>query len=418
MSERPRLLFLCQTLPYPLDGGVWIRSYHVMRLLSRAFDVTALCFERSGASGARGEYDVASSVAELSRFAEVEAFELAQNTSRPRYVWNHLRSLLSRRVYTRFMYESDAFRERLALALEQSGADLVHADSLDLSAYLPTFAHLPTVCVHHNIESELLRRRSRFDGGPLRSRYYELQADWMRREEETWTPRVSLNVMVSETDRDTLREIAPTARTTVVPNGVDVEEFTPEPGLEQGVVYVGGTNWFPNLDALDFFCEDVLPRLEGVEGAHPVRWVGSATPEEQARYRERFGVELTGYVDDVRPFMRDAMCHVVPLRVGGGTRLKILNSWAMGKPVVSTSIGCEGLDAVDGENILVRDDPVEFAEAVRRLADDPDLRRRLGENARRTAVETYSWDVVGREMVRTYLELLEPGVTAGSGPTS
>ena len=112
-------------------------------------------------------------------------------------------------------------------------------------------------------------------------------------------------------------------------------------------------------------------------------------------------------MDDVRPYMRDALCHVVPLRAGGGTRVKILNSWAMGKPVVSTAVGCQGLEAVDGENILVRDDPREFAEAIRRLAGDPLLRRRLGENGRRTVEEVYSWDVVGRDMVCAYRRLLE-----------
>jgi len=134
--------------------------------------------------------------------------------------------------------------------------------------------------------------------------------------------------------------------------------------------------------------------------------VGSATTEEQRRYREEFGVELTGYVDDTRPYMRDAICHIVPLRAGGGTRLKILNSWAMGKPVVSTSVGCEGLEAVDGENILIRDDPGEFADAIRLVAGDATLRRRLGENARSTAERLYSWDVVGREMERAYRGLL------------
>jgi len=101
------------------------------------------------------------------------------------------------------------------------------------------------------------------------------------------------------------------------------------------------------------------------------------------------------------------MCHVVPLRAGGGTRLKIMNAWAMAKPVVSTAVGCQGLEAVDGENVLIRNDPREFAEAIRRLAGDPLLRRRLGENGRRTAEQVYSWDVVGRDTVRVYRDLLK-----------
>ena len=112
---------------------------------------------------------------------------------------------------------------------------------------------------------------------------------------------------------------------------------------------------------------------------------------------------------DVRESMQEALCHIVPLRAGGGTRLKILNSWAMGKPVVSTSIGCEGLDAQDDQNILIRDDPRDFADAILSLSRDTELCRRLGEAGRRTAEQVYSWEVLGGRMIQSYLELLSPG---------
>lgn len=124
--------------------------------------------------------------------------------------------------------------------------------------------------------------------------------------------------------------------------------------------------------------------------------------------------------------MSDAACHIVPMRVGGGTRLKILNSWAMGKAVVSTSIGCEGLEAVDGENILIRDDPKDFASAILAVLEDAELRSRLGRRGRQTAERLYSWDVIGREMIHTYLTLANarsgnvasPAATTGPGPGS
>src|SRR5205807_75841 len=130
-------------------------------------------------------------------------------------------------------------------------------------------------------------------------------------------------------------------------------------------------------------------------------WIGSASAGQQRHYWERHGVELSGYVDDVRPLMQAAACHIVPLRAGGGTRLKILTSWAMGKPVVSTSLGCEGLAAVDGDNILIRDDPADFAGAILAVLGDPALRRRLGERGRATAEARYSWDVIGTDMIDT-----------------
>jgi glycosyltransferase involved in cell wall biosynthesis len=137
----------------------------------------------------------------------------------------------------------------------------------------------------------------------------------------------------------------------------------------------------------------------------PIQWIGSATAEERRHYLGRYGIDVTGYVDDVRPLMEQAACHIVPLRAGGGTRLKILNSWAMGKPVVSTAIGCEGLDAVDGRNILIRNDPKAFAEAMHAVMLDAALARRLGAAGRATVEQTYSWDVIGSDLVAAYLDI-------------
>src|SRR4051794_28737311 len=143
----PALLFLCQTLPYPPDGGVWIRTYHVMRLLSRAFDVTALCFERAGSAGDGTDWHEATGRDALGRFADVEVFAIPQKHNRVRFAWDHLRSAASGHVYTRYLYESPAFRARLTELLRSKTFALVHMDSLDLAAYLPACADVPTVCV-------------------------------------------------------------------------------------------------------------------------------------------------------------------------------------------------------------------------------------------------------------------------------
>jgi glycosyltransferase involved in cell wall biosynthesis len=408
VNRRPRLLFLCQTLPYPPDGGVWIRTYHVLRLLARAFDITALCFERSGSSGNGADWQVAAGRNALGRFADVEVFAIPQKRSRGRFVWDHLRSIASGRVYTTYLYDSRAFRRRLDELLQSQTFDLVHVDSLDLARYLPAFDGIPVVCVHHDVESALLRRRAAVDRQWWRRAYLWFQAALMAKVERRWCERVALNVVVSEQDRAWLTRLAPPSRIAVVPNGVDVDEFQPDTTPDSGLAYVGGTNPFPNLDALDFFCEQILPHLKTAD-AVPARWIGRASAEQQRYYRDRFDVDLTGYVDDVRPFMREAACHVVPLRAGGGTRLKILNSWAMGKPVVATSIGCEGLEAVDGENILIRDDPNEFATGVRALLEDGGLRRRLGQAGRATVERLYSWDIVGETLIDTYLAVAYAG---------
>ena len=398
-----KLLFLCQTLPYPPDGGVWIRTYHVLRLLARAFDITALCFERSATSGKGAAWDIAASRDALGRFAAVEVFPIPQRHNRLRYVWDHLRSVALRRVYTAYRYDSHAYHTRLTDLLRSEAFDLVHVDSLgDLAGSLPACRGIPVVCVHHDVESALLQRRAAVERSEWRSAYLRYQARRAEEVERRWCGRVTLNVAVSEQDRALLKRIAPAARIAIVPNGVDIEEFQPDGTRGTGVAFVGGTSPFPNRDALDFFCEQILPQVRAA-GAHvAARWVGRASTEEQRYYRERYGVDLTGYVEDARPHMREAACHIVPLRVGGGTRLKVLNSWAMGKAVVSTSVGCEGLAAVDGDNILIRDDPKSFAEAVLAVLNDDQLRRRLAHHGRATVERLYSWESIGREMIEIY----------------
>jgi glycosyltransferase involved in cell wall biosynthesis len=322
-----------------------------------------------------------------------------------RFAWDHLRSTALRRVYTRFVYDSQSFRRRLAHLVRSDQFDLVHIDSLDLAQYLPVCRDLPVVCVHHDVESNLLRRRADIDNAWWRKVYFRYQASLMDSVERQNCERVALNVAVSEQDRQRITAIAPRSRVAVVPNGVDTDEFHTADDPGTGLAYVGGTSPFPNRDALNFYCEDILPRLREANFNGPMRWIGNASAEEQRSYRERYGMELTGYVDDVRPHMAAAACHIVPLRTGGGTRLKILNAWAMGKPVVSTSVGCEGLAAEDGVNILIRDTPTAFADAVVEVLGNARVARELGARGRETAERLYSWEAIARPMLDTYLTL-------------
>jgi polysaccharide biosynthesis protein PslH len=410
-APRPRLLFLCQTLPFPPDGGVNIRTYHVLRLLSGAFDVTALCFYR--AADRVSADDVRRGIEGLSGLASVEAFPIPQERSRLRFVADHLRSVAGRRAYTVHAYESRAFRRRLRELLRAGGFDLAHLDSMDLAGYLPALEGIPVVCVHHNVESRLLRRRAAEESRGAAAAYLRHQAALVEREERRGCPRVALNVAVSDGDRDALARLAPGSRWAVVPNGVDAGSFDPDGAEEGDVLFVGGMSWFPNADAMRWFCAEVLPRLRERGVKNRVRWVGRAPDGVREEYLRRHGVEMTGYVPDVRPYLAAASCFVAPLRVGGGTRLKILDAWAAGKAVVSTAVGCEGLEARDGENILVRDDADGFAAAVAEVLRDGALRRRLGRTARRTAEERYDWARIGERMVPRYLELIGRGGADG-----
>jgi glycosyltransferase involved in cell wall biosynthesis len=399
--QRPRLLFLCQTLPFPPNGGVTIRTYNIIRQLAVDYDIDLLCFYRRSIAG-----DIESARRELLRHVRsVDVFPIEQEHSPARMIADHVRSVASRQVYTRFAYARSAFLDAMRARLASAHYALVHVDSMDLSVYVDEVPGAPLVCVHHNIESALLERRAGVEANWLRRRYFSLQAGLMRKEEAKYAPVIASNIVCSRDDATILTQVAPSAPLKIVPNGVDVAEFSNEQGMDRSIVFVGGMTWFPNLDAFEYFAAEIAPRLRSRNVQAPVQWIGRAFERTHATARAN-AIELTGFVDDVRPYVRDAACFIVPLRMGGGTRLKILSAWSMGKAVVSTSVGCEGLEARDGWNILIRDEPEAFAAAVDSVLADRGLRQTLGENARRTAEDIYSWEVIGRNMRETYLRII------------
>jgi len=402
-DTRPHLLFLCQTLPFPPDGGAHIRSYHLLRLLSREYRVTALHFYRR-ATRPTPEH-VRSGLDGLKDIAEVEAYPIPQEFSRIRWYWDHIRSVLARRAYTVFTYESRDFARRVRALLSTNEFSLVHVDSLDLAYYLPLLEEVPMVCGHHNIESALLERRAEVQQDPVSRVYMRLQSRFTRAEERRWAPKVSLNITCSPVDSDVLTTLAPNAGVTSIPNGVDTRGFPPSFSGMEGIVFVGGYSWFPNADGMRWFAEDILPLIRHQAPHLPVTWVGRMPAPTGKEFEDRFGITVTGYVDDIRPYVHRAACMIVPLRVGGGTRLKILDGWSLGSAIVSSSVGCEGLDARHDQNILIADSSEEFAQAVLQVVSDAELRERLGRAGRETAETVYDWAVIGDRLLKEYRDL-------------
>jgi len=402
-SVRPNLLYLGHNLPYPPHEGALIRSYHTVRLLSEAFNVAAVYFYRKGTVDCEGDKDA--SLERLGNFGQALAHPISQEYSTRRLIADHLRSLVTSRPYTFWMHQSRAFKADIQQIQEERRIDIVHVDSLDLLAYLPLLSAYPVVLSHHNIESSLLRRRAMPETLIKRS-YIRHQAKLIELAERTWAPRVQLNVTVSEADAAHLRALAPGADVVVIPNGVDTSEFVPQTGeTSGGIIFVGGYSWFPNHDGMAHFAHEILPLIRRTHPSVRVRWIGKA-PDEAVKRFAALGVEMLGYVEDIRPVVGTARCAIVPLRVGGGTRLKILDAWAMGKAVVSTPLGAEGLQCRHGENILLAESPEAFADAIRRVLDDPNLRARLEHGARATAVGRYDWEQLGQRMHASYEKVL------------
>ena len=204
---------------------------------------------------------------------------------------------------------------------------------------------------------------------------------------------------VSDADRQTFAALYPDAirqPVHVVPTGVDTDYFAPAPSdpASRTIVFTGSMDWLPNEDSMQFFCRDILPRIRAAEPDVRLSIVGRAPTPAVKRLAEDGGVHVTGSVDDVRPYIREAAIYIVPLRIGGGTRLKIFEAMAMGKAVVSTTVGAEGLPVTDGEHVILADQPETFAAAVVGLLRDPDRRAHIAAAARRLVVEQYDWSAV------------------------
>jgi glycosyltransferase involved in cell wall biosynthesis len=408
MAARPRLLVLAHCLPYPPRSGVAARTFNILKQLHVAYDIDLVAFSRMSHQPDRVARDAAWGALRSTAAFVAEPTPIPNEHSALRKVWDHLRSVVSGHAYTYYEYQSGAFADRLRAVLRARTPDLVHLDSLDLHPWIPELPRIPIVCTHHDLESELLRRRAqRLDRAAMR-RYVLFQADRVERLQRRLCPRFALNVMMSDVDARALQALAPAAVTAVVPNGTDTEYFQPTnaESVAGRVAFVGPTFSHPNRDAVELLLQQIWPRVHAADAATTLRLIGGNTTADRSRYNAEPGVVALGSVPDIRPALSEARCCVVPLRIGGGTRLKILDAWAMGKAVVSTSIGCEGLEVTDGDDIIIRDTPGAFADAVLQVLHDAPLRARLERHARRTAVQRYSWSLVGGRIRSAYDELL------------
>jgi glycosyltransferase involved in cell wall biosynthesis len=259
----------------------------------------------------------------------------------------------------------------------------------------------------HNVEYRFMERLERQERSRLRRLFYRLEARKLRDDELAACRRADAILTTSDVDRATLAPDVGATPIRVVPNGVDTTFFTPGPAGNgrPRLVFTGAIDYQPNTDAVLHFCAEIWPRVRRAAPEATLAIVGKDPPPAVLALAGE-GVTVTGTVPDVRPWMQSATAFVVPLRTGGGTRLKILEALASGRAVVSTSLGCEGLEVTPGRDILVADEPAAFADAVLRCVGDPALRARLGAAGRALVEERYRWEAIGANLADFYQELL------------
>jgi sugar transferase (PEP-CTERM/EpsH1 system associated) len=403
-----KLLWLSAGLLLPLDKGGRLRTWHLMRHLAQHHEISFLSFAESDARPAdlEGMHEV------CDRLETIPRADPGKGTWRFRL--HAARYLLDRAPYAVAKYRSMAYRQRLSALLAAERFDAIVCDFLVPMVNLPSRLPCPLVVFTHNVESEIWRRHAETAGSAARPL---LAAQWRRmlRFERDALARADLVLAVSDADARTLSRLYPGAAARpvhVVQTGVDTAYFAPrpEPPEPGHLVFTGSMDWLPNEDGMLHFVREVLPIIRADEPAVTLSIVGRApTPAVCALAGD--GIEVTGRVEDVRPHVGRGAVYVVPLRIGGGTRLKIFEAMAMGRAVVSTTVGAEGLPVTPGRDLLIADAPATFARDVVGLIRHTGRRREIEAAARALVVGHYDWSAVATQ----FEEALARVTQAGSG---
>ena len=411
-----RVLWVKSDVLLPLDTGGKLRTWHLLRNLASRHELTYLGF----ASADQRQEDVDGMRAVAHEVHVVPRVKAAKGSLR--FYAGAALHLFDPLPYAVGKYRSRAFRGRVDELLATRRFDLIVCDFLVPAVNLPRRLPCPSVLFTHNVEAEIWRRHAETKRGRVGRFLYATQHRRMLRFEARTLARFDGVLAVSEADRDTFARLYPGAikgPVPVIPTGVDTDFFVPAPSRREArsLVFTGSMDWLPNEDAMLFFCREILPLIRNHEPDVTLSIVGRAPTPAVARLAQQSGIAVTGRVDDVRPHIADAAVYIVPLRIGGGTRLKIFEAMSMGRAVVSTTIGAEGLPVIDGTHLMLADGPKAFADAVVRLLRDVDRRRALEVAARTLVVEHYDWSAVAGELDRALTQLARHGVERAASET-
>jgi glycosyltransferase involved in cell wall biosynthesis len=406
MKAGGRILFVTEKFPWPIDDGGQIRTWHVLANVAAELPVTLLALSPPDPAHVAPARDLG-----------IEVLTFPRRRSPARTAWYASKAVFTHRPYPLEKNASRPLRAEIERRVRAGGVLALHLNHLDAAQYVETLPLAPagvervrTVFDTHNLLTRMYERLADAARDPVRKGYCTLQAWKMARYEREILKRVDKALVCSDVEREQLHTWG-VDRALVVPNGVDTVRLAPNGSLgPQGggvasLVFVGALGYLPNEDGLRWFFDAVAPELERKLPGFRLTVVGKDAPPALLARARPGRVEFTGYVDDVRPHVHAADVAIVPLRIGGGTRLKILDAMALGRPVVSTTIGAEGILARPGRDLLVADSPADFAQAVLDACTNERLARELAENGRKLVLERYDWKSVVRPLVEHYLSL-------------
>jgi glycosyltransferase involved in cell wall biosynthesis len=387
-----RILWLKTELLHPIDKGGKIRTYQMLKELKKNHHITYLTLDDGSA-----ESDALEKASEYAHETITIPHQTAQKFSVKFYL-ELAGNLFSELPYFMQKYVSEEMLEEVKKLANGNDFDVIVCDFLMPAVNMPEKIKVPIVLFQHNVEAMIWRRHFEVQKNALKKKY--LKNQWYKsfNYEQAVCRKFDFVIAVSKEDADTMRKEYGVENVSDVPTGVDTEFFRPGLAVEKdsfNLIFTGSMDWLPNEDAIRWFTEEVLPLVRREIPQVSLTVVGrNPFPSLIELSRKDSTIVVTGRVPDVRPFMEKASVYIVPIRIGGGTRLKIYEAMAMELPTVSTKIGAEGLPVRDGEEILLRDTPHEFAEAVVKLLKDKSLAEKIGGQAAKTVREKFGWQKV------------------------
>lgn len=397
MNTRPlHILQICPRLPYPLYDGRALSIFNITKhLAQRGNKIHLVTFdtEKTAALGELREY--------------CELVTVRHDLS------NHwrgaLRTLFSRTPYNMSKYRTPAMFHTLQEMFTKNRFDIVHVDHLHMALYgvfLKEKYRLPIVLREHNFEATIMERFALHQKNPFVRTYAKLQYRRLLQYEAELCARFDCCAMITPEDEQRLFKVAPTARTKVIPAGVDIVPLQPEtPEQAHSVLFLASLDWQPNVDGFLWFYEQALPILLRENPAITITIVGKGAAPRLAQLSHS-NVRFVGFVKELKPYLEAAAVCIVPLLTGSGMRLKILEMFAHGKCVVSTPIGCEGIAVEDERELLIAESAEGFAKKILRALQSSGLRVKLGKQARQLVEERYGWQQIAAAFEQLYFELI------------
>lgn len=405
-----RILWLSHLIPYPPKGGVLQRAYYLIKEISNYHTIDLVAFNQSSliksffSTEEEGKNEAMHNLGQFCnsiKFIDIPSEKVPYGK-----YWLAIKSLISSDPYTINWLKSSEFVNAIKEQINTNDYDLVHFDTISLIPYLDNINAVPSVLDHHNIESHMLLRRASKENNIFKSWYYAQEGRRLQDIEKSVCGKFNLNVTCSKLDSKRLLEIVPGINVEDIPNGVDIEYFTPNYDMQNDddLIFAGRQNWYPNIEASRFITYKLWPEIKKNYPNMKMNIIGANPPGDILSIsKQDTNFKVHGFVYDIRPLMNEAAIYICPITDGGGTKLKILDALAMGKAIIAHPIACEGINVIDGENVIFAESVNDYIESISKLYHDKEMRLKLGRSARELAENSYSFKKIGKKLSDMFL---------------